>query len=89
MFQSRTPKSSPGVHHTRKFCLCIDASRDTRCSHVLNTQVPKVIAERVIHILSNNGWMDFLPEPMNFLVNMPNHPPLAKNFVYRLCMLHT
>ena len=43
MFQSKKPNSS------RKFRLRTDASRDTRCSRALNTQLPRVIAERAIH----------------------------------------
>ena len=43
------PKSSRSVHHARKFHLRIDVSRDTRCSRVLNTQLPRVIAECAIH----------------------------------------
>ena len=49
MFQSKKPNSSRGVHHARNFPLRTDASRDTRCSRVLNTQLPRVIAERAIH----------------------------------------
>ena len=49
MFQSKKPKSSCGVRHVRKFCLRTDASRDTQSSRALNTQLPRVIAERAIH----------------------------------------
>ena len=49
MFQSKKPKSSCGVRHVRKFRLRTDVSRDTRCSPALNTQLPRVIAERAIH----------------------------------------
>ena len=49
MFQSKKPNSSRGVHHARKFRLPTVASRDRRCSRVLNTQLPRVIAERAIH----------------------------------------
>ena len=49
MFQSKIPKSSHGVRHARKFRLRTDASRDTRCSRTLNTQLSRVIAERAIH----------------------------------------
>ena len=49
MFQSEIPKSSCGVRHVRKFRLRTDASRDTRCSRDLNTQLPRVIAERGIN----------------------------------------
>ena len=45
MFKSKTPKSSRDVRHAHKFILRTDASRDTR----LNTQLPRVIAERAIH----------------------------------------
>ena len=40
MFQSKKP---------RKFHLHTDASRDARCSRALNTQLPRVIAERAIN----------------------------------------
>ena len=43
MFQSKKPNSS------RKVRLRTDASRDTRRSRALNTQLPRVIAERAIH----------------------------------------
>ena len=49
MFQSKKPNSSRGVRHARKFRLRTDASRDTLCSRALNTQLPRVIAERAIH----------------------------------------
>ena len=49
MFQSKKPNSSRGVRHARKFRLRTDASRNMRCSHALNTQLPRVIAERAIH----------------------------------------
>ena len=49
MFQSKKSNSSRGVHHVHKFRLRTDASRNTRCSHTLNTQLPRVIAERAIH----------------------------------------
>ena len=49
MFQSKKPNSSRGVHHARKFRLRTDASRDTRCLRELNTQLPRIIAERAIH----------------------------------------
>ena len=66
MFQSKKPKSSRGVCHARKFRA--DASCDTRCSRALNTQLPREIAERAFYLLSRNGWAEFLPEPMKFLV---------------------
>ena len=49
MFQSKKPNSSRGVHHASKFHLHTDASRDMRCSHALNMQLPRVLAERAIH----------------------------------------
>ena len=56
MFQSKKPNSSRGVRHARKFCLRTDASRDTQCSRALNTQLPRVIAERAIyHIIVMDG----------------------------------
>ena len=49
MFQSKKPESSSGDRHERKFRLRTDASCETLCSRALNTQLPCVIAERVIH----------------------------------------
>ena len=49
MFQSKKPNSLRGVRRARKFRLRTDASRDTRCSRALNTQLHRVIAERAIH----------------------------------------
>ena len=49
MFQSKKPNTSRGVCHAHKFHLRTDASRNTWFSHVLNTQLPHVIAERAIH----------------------------------------
>ena len=37
------------VRHARKFRLRTDALREMRCSRALNTQLPRVIAERAIH----------------------------------------
>ena len=42
-------KITHGVHHVRKSNLRTEASRDTRCSHALNMQLPRVIADRAIH----------------------------------------
>ena len=55
MFQSKKPNSSRGVRHARKFRLRTDASRDTRCSRTLNTQLPRVIAERAIYHVIASG----------------------------------
>ena len=49
MFQSKKPKSSRGFRLTRKFLFRTDASHDTQSSHALNTQLPRIIAERAIH----------------------------------------
>ena len=57
----------------RKFCLHADASRDMWCPHELDTQLPHLIAERTIHLLFHNGWAEFWPEPIKFLVDMLNH----------------
>ena len=57
MFQFKKPKSSRGVCLTRKFCLHTDASHDKQSSCVLNTQLPRVIAERAIHHgVVMDGW---------------------------------
>ena len=49
MFQSKKPNLLRGIRHARKFHLRMDASRDVRCSRALNTQLPRVNAERAIH----------------------------------------
>ena len=49
MFKSKKPNSSRGVRHSRKFRLRTDASRGTRRSRELNTQIPRVIAESAIY----------------------------------------
>ena len=47
MFQSKKPNS---------FRLRTDASRDTRCSRPLNTQLPRLIAERAIqYVIAMDG----------------------------------
>ena len=57
MFQFKKENSSRGVRDARKFRLRTDASRDTRCSLTLSTQLPSVIAERTIHhVIVKNGW---------------------------------
>ena len=68
----------------RKFHLRTDASCDTRCSHTLNTQLPRVIAEGAIQ--SSNGWAEFLAEPKKFLVDMLNYahwPRMLHNLLTR------
>ena len=72
MFQSNKPHSSRGVRHACKFCLRTDASRDTRCSRALNTQLPRVIAERAIHHVIVMDGRSF-GQPMKPLVNKLNH----------------
>ena len=73
MFQSKKAESSHGVRHAPKFSLHKDVSCSTQCTHTLNTQLLCVIAERAIHISSHNGWAEFWPEPIKFLVDMLNH----------------
>ena len=46
---SKKPKSLRGVRHARRFRLRTDASPDTQCSRVLDTQLPRVIADCAIH----------------------------------------
>ena len=72
MFQSKDPNSLRGIRHARKFRLRTDASRDTRCSRALTTQLHRSIAKRY-PLRSHNGWMEFWAEPMKFLVDMLNH----------------
>ena len=73
MFQSKKPNSARGVRHARKFGLRTDASRETRCSHALNTQLPRVIAERAIHHVIVMDGRSFWSEPMKLLVEKLNH----------------
>ena len=76
MFPSKKLKSTRGVGHAHKFSLRADALRDThtQCSQALNTQLPLVIAERAaIHLSSSNGFAEFWPEPIKFLVDMLNY----------------
>ena len=68
MFQSKKPKSSRGVRHASKFRLRTDGSRDTRCSHALNTQLP----DTRYPLRSSNGLAEFWPEPIKFLVDTLN-----------------
>ena len=68
MFQSKKPNSSRGVRHARKFRLRTDASRDTRCSRALNTQLPRVIAERAIHHVIVMDGRSFGLSQWNFLL---------------------
>ena len=81
------PKSSRGDRHARKLRLRTDAWRDERCTHALNTQLPRVIAERVIHLSSYNWWLEFWPEPMKFLVDMLNHAHWLRILVVMTLML--
>ena len=62
MFQSKKPNSSRGVRHARKLYLRTDASRDTRCSRALNTQLPLVKVERAIHHVIE-GFHDAVRNP--------------------------
>ena len=41
-------------------------------THIKYVPIP-VIAEPAIHLSSSNGWVEFWPEPMKFLVDMLNH----------------
>ena len=62
------PNSSRGVRHARKFHLCTDASRDTQCSRVLNTQLPRVKVERAIHHVIVMDGRSFGQSQWNFLL---------------------
>ena len=68
MFQSKKENSSRGVRHARKFRLRTDTSRDTRCSLVLSTQLPSVIAERAIHHDIVKDGRSFGQSQWNFLL---------------------
>ena len=66
-------KHSRGVRHACTCRLRTDASRNMLYTGALNTQLPCVIAERAIHLSSSNGWAEFWPEPIKFLVDMLNY----------------
>ena len=68
MFQSKKLNSLRGVRHARKFRLHSDASRDTRCSRALDTQLPCVIAERAIHHIIVMDGRSFGQSQWNFLL---------------------
>ena len=49
-------------------------------------QLPRVIAERAIHVSSSNGWPESRPKPMKFLVDLltastglDNHLPFLQS----------
>ena len=72
MFKSKKPNSLCGIRQARKSPLHTDVSHSRQCSRTLNTLL-HVFAERAIHLSSSNGWTEFWPEPIKFLVDMPNH----------------
>ena len=74
MFQSKKQILSRGGRHARKFRLRTDASRDTRCSRVLNTQLPRVIAERVIHHGLVMDGRSFGQSQLDFLLTIKTTP---------------
>ena len=68
--------------HAHKFRLGTDASRDTRCSRALNTQLLRVIAERAIqHVRVMDGW-SFGQSQWNFLLTSLITPTDYKNYKY-------
>ena len=69
MFQPKDPNSSGGIHHGRKFRLRTDASQDTQCSHVLNTQLLRVIVERAIHHVTVMDGRSFGQSQWNLLTS--------------------
>ena len=60
-------KFTRGVRHAGIFCLRTDASRGKRCSRTLNTQLPRVIAERPIHHGLVMDGQSFDQKQWNFL----------------------
>ena len=60
--------SSGGARLARKFRLRTDASRDTRCSRALSTQLPRVIAECAIHHVIVMDGRSFGQSQWNFLL---------------------
>ena len=73
MFRSKKPNSSRGVRQARKFHLRTDASRDTRCSCALNTQLPPRNCWTRYPPRYSNGWAEFWSEPMKLIVDKLNH----------------
>ena len=65
--------SSRCVRHARKFRLRTDASRDTRCSRALNTQLPPRNCWTRYPPRYSNGWAEFWSEPMKLVVDKLNH----------------
>ena len=58
------------VRRARKFRL-----RDIRITrYAVYTRVKYTTTPRAIHLSSGNGWVEFWPEPMKFLVDILNHP---------------
>ena len=56
------------VPHAGKCCLLQTHQAMYRCVKCATTELPRVIAERPIHLSSSNGWAEFWPVPMKFLV---------------------
>ena len=68
MLQSKKPNSSRDVRDPRKFRLRTDVSRDTQCSHALNTQLHRVIAQSAIHHVIVMDGRSFGQSQWNFLL---------------------
>ena len=47
----------------------------------LNTQLPRIIAEPTIHPSSSNGWAEFWPEQIKFLVDMLKHAHWLRTWI--------
>ena len=61
------------VTHVNSICIKMCHAILMWFTCVLNTQLPLKIAEHGIHLSSRNGWAEFWPKPMKFLIDMPNH----------------
>ena len=85
MFQSKKPKS-------HKFCLCTDASHDTRCPRALNTQFPRVIVDGAIHHGLVMDGLSFGQNQWNFLLTHAYHTHWLRSWHHcqlELCRLFT
>ena len=74
--QSKIPNQRVAFVTMRKFTCCsTDASRDTRGSRTLDTQLPRVIADTCYPPCCSNGWAELWSEPMKLLVDKLSQVP--------------
>ena len=77
------------VRRSSEFHLYTEASGDTRCTDMLNTQLPCIIAERAIHLSFSMDGLSFVQNQWNFLFTCYTMPyPLTKNVwctIWQVC----